>query len=146
MPTAREQIMQSVAATLQSELAPTVIIARNADAPVDVPDGGYIIVRDAEPTIEDSTLGPQRVYFMRLDIPVEVYAGGDDEADRSILLDDLCDSAATAIAASASLANLAHHVETTISSIETLVSEGAATTHAAQLLVSVEYDSAESIG
>ncbi|SRR6266540_163071 len=141
----REDVTNAIITAI-GEAIPLAGIAKNVDRPIDVPTTGYIIVRDASPTIEDSTIGQPRMYFMRLEIPVEIYCGGANENIRAATLDILCETVAEVLAANVALVLLVNFLEITITEMETLFIEGASSVKAAQLLVSVDYDSAMAIG
>lgn len=144
--TTREQIMRILLSLLADGMPAGTLVARNADIPLDVQHEGYVVIRDAVPTVEDSTLGDDKLFFMRMDVPIEIYAGGATEADRSALLDDLCYAAKNVIRGASALGEIVQYVEITTSEIETISIEGAATRHAAQITAAIEYDSISSIG
>lgn len=144
--TTREQIMRLIVNLISAAVPDGVLVVRNADIPLDMPHSGYVVIRDSAPVVEDSTLGNSKIYFMRLDVPIEVYASGSTEEDRSEFLDELCSSVSLSLYGSNGIGSIAQYVETSISEIEAIFVEGAATRSAAQITASIEYDSLSSIG
>lgn len=139
--TMRETITEAVHAAIAGAL-PSALVERNADAPVSIPAGGHVIVRDAAPEEEDRTLGV-RSYTFRLPVAVELYATG---AGRTGALDTLCAAVSTAVTADATLSMLSLTVDPRLDERQTLTDDGAGTIEAALVTVDVLYQTISPIG
>ncbi len=137
MASKREQILAAVTAAVTAALS----AERDADVPEAVSTRGLLIVRSAAAEIDDATIGGgDGGWYMRLDVPVEVYARTAQQ------LDDLVTAAATAIRGDAALFGLATYVEPTVAEIESLSGDGRMAFAAAQMTVRIEYDADQPIG
>lgn len=143
MPASREQLISAVVVALAG-LSATV--ERDADIPETVPPRGLVIVRSAAPEIDDETLGAVRSWYMRLDVPVEVYVVGGDAASRASRLDALLTDIGAALGSDAPLRALVANMQPTLSELEAIAGDGQTTLAAAQLTVQLEYDAPTPIG
>lgn len=129
MASKREDILSAIVSALSAE--------RDTDIPEAVPARGLLIVRSAAAEIDDATLGGSG-WYMRIDVPVEVYARTTQQIDALVTT--------VANAVPAALQALATYVEPTISEVEPLAGDGRTTFATALMLVRVEFDSATPVG
>ncbi len=129
MASKREDILAAIASALSAE--------RDTDIPEAVSARGLVIVRSAVAEIDDATLGGSG-WYMRLDVPVEVYARTAQQIDA--LVTTVANALPTALQA------LATYVEPTINEVEPLAGDGRTTFATALMLVHVEYDSETPVG
>jgi hypothetical protein len=140
MPTARETILQSLHALLQTQLAP---VLRGEVLPERVPAAGLLILRDGEPGEPAVTLSPLRYHYQhRAEVEAVVQAG----TGRDSAFDELAAGIGVAISADRTLGGLCDWVEAEAPRPVDLAVDGAATLKAAVIPVVLHYASADPLG
>ena len=82
-----EQVLDALKALL--ETVPDAAVQRNSVLPEKIPDGGLIILRDADPSKPEQALGGFGSAYYQHAVEIEVYVEEGDAAVRDAAFDDL---------------------------------------------------------
>lgn len=123
MPSTREQVIQAVAALVQSSL-PKATHFRNAEKQESIPVGGYVNVDDGDPGEPEVTLNPTTWIYEHL-IPVEVAANASRTFSAEVRLDTMLMAIGAAVAANRTLGGLCDYLMVQAAQTEPLTAEGA---------------------
>lgn len=111
-------------------------VLRNPPAPVDVPPGGLIILRDGDPGDPEVTMSPLIYEYWHV-AEVEIFSRGGGMRESNF--DALKSAVGSLIAQDRTLGGLCLHVEAGAAAATDITEPGAATTKAASIPVTLVY-------